>query len=171
MRKKKKANYIGKLLTDLEFMKCRCILLPRFLCLPPAPFLIPSFKVIFSRHNSEPTPEDKTANKIDMVPILKWCITTERRVLWGKRWCTLGEKNRDPNCVKEIFPEMRPRKKFFHLSTPEIWIQISLWCECCPAYCRRFCSLPGQYLFSSWGYNPLHMHTHIWEPLTSSVNK
>ena len=171
MRKKKKANYIGKLLTDLEFMKCRCILLPRFLCLPPAPFLIPSFKVIFSRHNSEPTPEDKTVNKIDMVPILKWCITTERRVLWGKRWCTLGEKNRDPNCVKEIFPEMRPRKKFFHLSTPEIWIQISLWCECCPAYCRRFCSLPGQYLFSSWGYNPLHMHTHIWEPLTSSVNK
>jgi len=53
---KRMANYISKLLTDLELMKQRCISVPRFLCLPPAPFLLPSFKEIFSRHNSDPTP-------------------------------------------------------------------------------------------------------------------
>ena len=160
---KRMANYISKLLKDLELVKHKCILLPHFLCLPLAPFLLPSFKVIFSRHNSEPTTEDKKANKIDVVPILKWCITTERWVLWGKQWCTLGEKNRDPDCVKEIFPEMRPREKFFRLSTPDIWSQRSLWCGCCPAYRRMFCSLPGLYLLDCPGGTVPFTCTHTFE--------
>ena len=160
---KRMANYISNLLTDLELIKHRCLFLPCFLCLPPAPFLLPSFKVIFNSHNSEPTTEDKMANKIDVVPIPNLCTPTERWVLWGKQWCTLGEKNRDPDCVKEIFPELRPRKYFSISALLTFGARWVYGVGVVLHIIGLFCSLPGQYLLDCPGGTIPFTCTHTFE--------
>lgn len=136
---KNMANYTGKLITDLELIKHKCLFLSCFLCLFPLP-LLPSFKLIFIELNSEPASEDKMANNIDMAPILKRYIITERWVLWGKQWCTLREK--EGALVLSKKSSLRwDRAEFLHHSTNDIWGQIRLRCGCCPLCYRMFSGL------------------------------
>ena len=127
---KRMANYISNLLTDLELIKHRCLFLPCFLCLPPAPFLLPSFKVIFNSHNSEPTTEDKMANKIGTwSPFPTYallqrgeCFEENNGVLWERRTETLivSKKSSLSWDLENIFPSQHS----WHLEPGEsmVWV-------------------------------------------------